>query len=200
MRGKRLTPETIQEMQAYIAAGEKPAEVAKAFDVSPNAVYQHCNYSGTRPGGKPATSQAVIDKMKDLQKKGMSHAEIAKETCTSWGTVQKYLGQQKTGCKADYGSLSAEAQDVENAPVIGETREGCEEDFVLEERVVSLAGFLFSYKVSSKGRIKIRHKDGMTVDLNVSEFNRFLKELNKIKTWLDSNSLVRPNTQDEWRK
>lgn len=197
MRGIGITQDTIKEIREYVNAGETAPEIARAMGLSLNTIYRHGEFNGRRPSKIP---QGVVEKMKELQKKGLSHAEIAKETRTSWATVQKYLGQQKTGCKADYGSLSAKAQDIENAPVLGETKQGGEEDFVLEERIVSLAGSMFNYKVSTRGRIKMTHKDGMNVLMNVNEFNALLKEFNKIKTWLDMNCIVRPNSQDEWRK
>lgn len=196
MRGIGLTPETIKEIRSYVAAGEHAPEIARTMGLSLNTIYRHGGYNGK----KQRTSDEVVERMKELQRQGKSHSEIAKETNVSWGTVQKYLGQQKTGCKADYGSLVTKAQDVANAPVIGETKQGGEEGFILEERIVSLNGRMFTYRISSKGLIKMKHRDGMNVDLNVESLHELMKELGHISNWLEKNCLKKVNTQDEWRK
>lgn len=110
----------------------------------------------------------VKAKMLELRGQGLSNQQIAKEMNYSYSQVYNVIGKQPTGNRAEYGSVVAHVTGSSYVNTTLEKPKPVEKKpkaVLLEESVFRFKGKTCSYRVDSKGHVRILLNNGNYLDI-----------------------------------
>lgn len=196
MPGKCIPDEKIEEIRNFAALGFSYKDIAKQLNITPDTVTK---YAGRKHEHKGALPKETVDRMVGMESVGLSHQQIAKELGLATKTVYRYLGKQRSGVRAQYGSIVAHvtgesfvskelAQRIESRkPEIKEDKK-MTSNLKITSTSIHVEGKDFHYRVSTDGKVRITSDTGFAVDLEKDGFLNLICELSQLVDWLAKNS------------